>query len=331
MPVYNNNDTIYKSINSIYNQDCKDHIRLIVVNDGSKDDSQNEIEKSRVQFDKDGLEIVVITKENGGEASSLNRGLSYIFEKNNNSDLPDYVGIVEADVFLESNWLSLLISEIKNDEKIYASGGFLLPQDGLNPVARVTGYDVEYRMLIEGKIVPHLTSANVLYKRRAFEEFGRFNEELKNAALDNDFNFRIISNGKKLIRSFEAIAYHKYKASVLAFLQRQYYYARYRPFLKYSLSYRGDNLIKAGVFISLCFILSLFVIPWIFYLPVILLLLNISINIIPLPKISKRHRDKYLFIYPFLMSARAFAGLLGYGVGYLKKLFNITETKTQGD
>ncbi|MCL5985024.1 MAG: glycosyltransferase [Actinobacteria bacterium] len=322
MPVYNNEDSIFESIKSLFYQDFEGVIKVIAVDDGSDDSSSIELELVKKEFKRDGFEIISIYSDNQGEASALNKGLDFIMNK---TELPDYIGLVEADVKVEPNWTSLLITELSGEE-YYGAGGMLLPWEGLNPVARVTGYDVEYRMLKEGKFVPHLTSANVIYKRKVFDEFGRFDEGLKNAALDNDFNFRIVAAGKKLVRSFEARAYHKYKTRVLPFLKRQYYYAKYRPFLKYSSSYKGDNLIKVGVFLSLCFALSLLslisiafspALIWLILLPFLLLVLNVAVNCIPLKEIRKRHKDRIIFLYPFLMSMRAFAGLLGYCVGVI--------------
>jgi len=336
MPVFNNEDTILESLRSLSQQDFDGMIRAVVVDDGSTDNSREKAEFAANTLSRDNFNVVCIYSSNRGEASALNKGLDFIYS---DKELPDYIGLIEADVKVERDWVKKLLAEL-SELDYSGAGGLLLPWEGINPIARVTGYDVEYRMAREGKFVPHLTSANVLYRRQVFDEHGRFNEGLRNAALDNDFNFRIISSGKRLVRCFEAKAYHKYKTKMMPFLKRQYYYAKYRPFLKYSSSYKGDDLIKVGVFLALAFFLSLLSVImlafspdfiWVLLLPVLLLLANLIVNCIPLNKISRWHKDRFLFLYPVLMTMRAFAGLFGYGVGILLLLSKKSGNKMSKD
>jgi len=48
-------------------------------------------------------------------------------------------------------------------------------------------------------------------------------------------------------------------------------------------------------------------------------------------KIVRWHRDRFLFLYPVLMTMRAFAGLFGYGAGILLLLFKRAGNKMSKD
>ena len=71
VPVYNTSKYLDKCITSLINQTLKD-IEIIIVNDGSIDDSQKKIEL----WQKKDKRIKLYNKENGGQASARNLGLS---------------------------------------------------------------------------------------------------------------------------------------------------------------------------------------------------------------------------------------------------------------
>ena len=84
VPVYNVEKYLPECLNSIMQQSLKE-IEIIVVDDGSTDDSLSIIE----DYAKKDSRIVVISKENRGYGHSMNRG----FEKAQG----EYIGIVESD------------------------------------------------------------------------------------------------------------------------------------------------------------------------------------------------------------------------------------------
>ena len=61
VPVYNVENYIEKCLNSLVNQTLKD-IEIIVVNDGTKDNSMKIVEEFKAKYP---VKIVVLEKENG--------------------------------------------------------------------------------------------------------------------------------------------------------------------------------------------------------------------------------------------------------------------------
>ncbi len=103
MPVYNVEKYVEKTIKTIINQTYK-NFELIVVNDGTKDNSVEIIKKIQK---KDGR-IKVYNKENGGLSSARNYGLKYA--------TGDYVCFVDSDDYLYLNYLEILNEELTKKE-----------------------------------------------------------------------------------------------------------------------------------------------------------------------------------------------------------------------
>ena len=91
VPVYNVEKFIDKCLNSLVKQSLKE-IEIIVVNDGTKDNSQKIIDKYVKKYpDK----IKSYIKENGGQGSARNYGLK--------KASGEYIGYVDSDDFVEKD------------------------------------------------------------------------------------------------------------------------------------------------------------------------------------------------------------------------------------
>ncbi|EAK9858037.1 glycosyltransferase [Campylobacter lari] len=98
--VYNVEKYLDDYFNSIINQrlDFKKNIFMILVDDGSTDNSANIIKKYQKKYPKN---IVYLYKENGGQASARNLGLKYIQENNYKTS---WVTFTDPDDFLDRNY-----------------------------------------------------------------------------------------------------------------------------------------------------------------------------------------------------------------------------------
>ncbi|EAH8743682.1 CDP-glycerol glycerophosphotransferase family protein [Campylobacter coli] len=98
--VYNVEKYLDDYFKSIINQrlDFKKNIFMVLVDDGSTDNSANIIKKYQKKYPKN---IVYIYKENGGQASARNLGLKYMQE--NNYKAP-WVTFTDPDDFLDRNY-----------------------------------------------------------------------------------------------------------------------------------------------------------------------------------------------------------------------------------
>jgi glycosyltransferase involved in cell wall biosynthesis len=329
MPAYNNEDTIIKSILSIISQKTSLKLEIIVVDDGSTDNTYPIAEKflttpltSPFSPHSEGGEgevlkggeggFKLIKKKNGGEASALNEGLKYC--------TGNFIAIIEADVEIEDRWLEKVIREF-DDAKAAGVGGRLVTPESSSWIARLAGYEIETKFETKERYANHITSANAVYRAEIFKEIGGFNENLVNAVLDSDLNRRIIERGYKLIYTKEASALHHFKPTFNGYLKRQYSYARYRVHERLAL-YPADGFLALNVLICGLSAISLLLIPFIVWLPAALLLLSILLQLPATFKLLKIKRDSVLYFYPFVIVIRNIVGVFGYGIGIINKGLN---------
>ncbi|MBQ6992707.1 MAG: glycosyltransferase [Clostridia bacterium] len=89
VPVYNTEKYLDKCLNSLVNQTLQD-IEIIVVNDGSKDNSEAIINKFKQNYSD---KIVYLNKQNGGLSDARNYAIPYVKS--------EYIGFVDSDDYVE--------------------------------------------------------------------------------------------------------------------------------------------------------------------------------------------------------------------------------------
>ena len=103
VPVYNVEDYLARCLDSLVNQTLKE-IEIIVVNDGSPDNSQKIIDK----YAKKNLNIKAYKKENGGLSDTRNYGI----KKANG----EYIAFIDSDDFVDKTMLEKMYQKAINDD-----------------------------------------------------------------------------------------------------------------------------------------------------------------------------------------------------------------------
>lgn len=104
IPVYNTEKYLKKCLNSVVKQTYK-NIEIIIVNDGSPDNSQRIIDEFKQKYPK---LIKSFIKKNGGLSDARNYGLKYA--------TGDYIAFLDSDDYVETNCYEKLINKaIKGD------------------------------------------------------------------------------------------------------------------------------------------------------------------------------------------------------------------------
>lgn len=102
VPVYNSADYLVKCLNSLIEQTFND-IEIIMVNDGSTDDSVNIIKK----FMESDNRIKLLNKENGGIGSARNLGMK--------ASSSPYLMFVDADDYVDETIVEKLIENLESN------------------------------------------------------------------------------------------------------------------------------------------------------------------------------------------------------------------------
>ena len=101
VPVYNVEKYLSKCLDSLVNQTLKD-IEIIVVNDGTKDNSQDIIDEYVKKYPK---LIKSYIKENGGQGSARNLGIE--------NATGEYIGFIDSDDYIEKDMFEKLYKKAK--------------------------------------------------------------------------------------------------------------------------------------------------------------------------------------------------------------------------
>ena len=127
IPVYNVEAYISKCLDSIKNQSY-DNYEVIIVNDGTKDNSVNVIDKylSDNRFK-------LYNKENGGLSSARNYGIKYV--------TGDYILFIDSDDYIERDLLNNFNNILKNKEYDLVKYNIKVVDDNYNLIRMENGLD----------------------------------------------------------------------------------------------------------------------------------------------------------------------------------------------
>ena len=190
MSVYNVEDYLEEAILSIIKQDVgfEKNIQLILVNDGSIDNSEDICLKYQKMYPKN---IVYKKKKNGGLSSAKNVGLKYIEGR--------YVNFFDSDDTLPLNTFREVFRFFKRNaicvDFVCIPLVFFEAQEGLHPKYQYMG---EKNRIIDLTSEPYnfvLSGASCFYKKEIFDSF-RFDESYVGEE-DTLLNFTIFKNNPR--------------------------------------------------------------------------------------------------------------------------------------
>ena len=212
---------------------------LIVIDNCSQDDSVNRL---RELFPK--VRIFVNTANNFAKA--LNLGIS--------EAKGQYIGFLNNDATLDSQWLAILVKLLETDRKVGATSGKLLFKDGrinsagIQQLPNFYWRDVGFGEKDSGQYdtkreVEGLCWAAVLFRRECLEDVGPIDEDFVMYFEDVEFSKRCHKRGWEMLYTPTAIAHHEYRGSSKGSKLTEYFCNRNR-FL-YLAKHEPLQLVKA--------------------------------------------------------------------------------------
>jgi len=196
IPAYNEEDTIKETINSVLNLDYpKDKLQIIVINDGSKDKTKQEAEKT-IKQNKE-YNIILVNQENKGKGAALNKALS-ITEG-------EYFASMDADSYVDSDALKKMLKHF--NKKTAAVLPLLKVKDPKTFVEKVQSYEYVVNAFFK-KAMSTLNCVHVtpgpfsLYKTKVLTEIGGYAE--KNLTEDLELALKIQKHHYKITQLLDA-------------------------------------------------------------------------------------------------------------------------------
>jgi glycosyltransferase involved in cell wall biosynthesis len=182
MPVYNSEDVLEETMDSILNQTFKD-FEFIIINDGSTDSSLN-ILKKYVKSDK--RIRLINNKKNMGFANSLNVGLKAAKGK--------YIAISNSDDVSHPRRIGIQFDYLEKHPDIFLIGtsAVYIDKNG-KEIRRFRKYD-DYKIL-EWRL---RKSCGIMHSSTMFRNQEIFFDENFGGATDYHFFYQVLKKGKKL-------------------------------------------------------------------------------------------------------------------------------------
>ena len=154
VPVYNVEKYIEKCLTSLVNQTLED-IEIIVVNDGSKDNSKKIIEEFIQRYQK---KIVYLEKENGGLSDARNYGIPYA--------KGEYIAFLDSDDYVEKDTYKRMYELAKKEKSDMVECDFYWEYPNKTKIDTGEIYHNKKEMLEKVRVV----AWNKLIKREILEK-----------------------------------------------------------------------------------------------------------------------------------------------------------------
>ncbi len=247
VPAYNEQDSIKGTVEAILKSDYKNIVEVIVINDGSKD---NTLKISR-ELEKKYPLVKVLDKKNSGKADSLNQAIKIA--------KGDLIAVVDADSYPDSHALSSMVGFF-NDPKTGAVTTRILVRKKNNLLRKMQA--IEYKIIaFTRKLLGFVDAIYVtpgplaLYRKTALERIGGFDP--KNITEDIEATWHLLRDGYTIKMSFVAKSTTVAPAKLKAWMKQRIRWniGGYQTILKYRKSFFNEGMI--GFFILPFFSISL--------------------------------------------------------------------------
>mgnify|MGYP001610701778 FL=1 len=230
IPMYNAKKHINDVLEAIFQQDYSGQVEVIVVNDGSTDNSLEIVKGFKGNGD-----LKIIDQPNQGAVAATNNGFK--------AAIHDIICSIDSDVVIHKEWLHKIIEEF-DDSEVGAVQGYIKTPEGVSFLARMAGYDLEHRYdRLNSKYTTQVSTANTAYRKSALKKAGHFNPEFK-YGYDNDISYRLQKAGYKLVFSKDALCKHYWKTDLKSYIKQQYWsaYGRMQLIRKHTERIGGDTV-----------------------------------------------------------------------------------------
>lgn len=203
IPVYNLSKYLEKSLDSIIKQTIFEKLEIIIINDGSTDNSREICQKYVNKYHN----FILMDKENGGVSSARNLGINNAHSK--------YICFFDGDDTLAENCYERLLNMIENNNADIAITDFAVVHDDeivikkRNNLKKIyTNKEEIIKDFLSGKNIG-INIFDKIYKKSIIEKV----KFIEGKAIGEDmyFNYEVLKNVNTLYVDTTEIGYYYYK------------------------------------------------------------------------------------------------------------------------
>jgi len=293
VPAYNEEKTIPDCLTSLLAQNYpEDKYEIIVVNDGSTDDTEGVVST----FAQSHSQIVLLSKPNGGKGSAQNAGLRYT--------RGDLVLITDADTTVPPDWISVIMAEL--DKADIALGGcYLDSNSSRSTIGKIQNAEYLISFKYGGFRGTPRSGANIGFKKKVAHDLRGFNENT--IAVTPDFVQQARNQSYTIGFNPDIAVQTRGVSSVIEFIKQKLRWRQYPlDILKGRVKLSWSDTISIGYTHGLSlalFILTILSIVWLdfryFLYPFILIfMIDVLLYIKPMYRMWRNRIDRdYLFYF----------------------------------
>lgn len=197
VPMFNSRKYIRETIDSCLEQDFERDYELVIVDDGSTDESLEFVQRLSGEVVKPNCQINVLSQENAGPSVARNNGTRYA-----NSDVVLYL---DSEDMIAPTTLSKCYTHFEKDPKcgLVYSDHLKIDENGVVFKERIKN-DFTLRELLSGMFV----GAVRVFRKSVVEECGYYDESLRYAE-DYDLVLKTAIKGYNIVHIPEFLYYYK--------------------------------------------------------------------------------------------------------------------------
>ena len=218
MPTYNRSDMVTQALAALLKQSYAGAFEVVIVDDGSSDNTREVIAEFIAQHDRDRVRWVYLHQEHRGPAAARNKGVT--------GSQGEYVVFLGDDMLAGADFLKEHLNLLRKDDKIISLGLVSWHPRAGNPrlkVFNITGIEVDYERMSDTDNCDfnYFCTANVALKRKHLLE-ERFDEDFLFPALeDTELGYRLHKRGLVVKLNKKSRVYHFHHYEVENLFKRQ--------------------------------------------------------------------------------------------------------------
>lgn len=207
VPAYNAADTIAGCLQALQHQLYVDPsvVEIIVVDDGSSDETARLAEKAGVQL--------ICHPQKRGAAAARNSGIR--------AARGEIVCFTDADCVPRSDWIAQIISPLDDTNIIGCKGTYATKQREI--VARFVQleYEDKYDRLLGQRRIDFIDTYSAAYQRQVLLANDGFDENILYVE-DQELSFRLAARGYEMVFQPTAVVYHWHSHSLAAYARKKF-------------------------------------------------------------------------------------------------------------
>lgn len=193
VPAYNAGNTIDACLNALTHQSVSnDDYEVIVVDDGSRDDTGAIIKRFPVRY---------IFQENRGPAAARNHGTKVAEGK--------IILFTDSDCIPTRDWIDEMVKPFGDPDVIAVKGAYRTSQRSLTARFAQVEFEERFEMLKRADSIDMVDTYSAAFRKDIFRDAGGFDESFPVANNeDTDLSYKLSRLGKKMLFNPDAVVYH---------------------------------------------------------------------------------------------------------------------------